>query len=75
MSEPKENYEAQSSQCLSEVIKQIDAQFGPGFAKSNPALVGTLVASSIQATSLQMLAESVKALVEAVQLAQIGRGY
>ena len=75
MSEPKADYEAQSSQCLAEVIRHVDAQFGEGYAKSNPALVGTLVAASIQATAVQIVAESVKTLVESIQLAQIGRNF
>jgi hypothetical protein len=58
MSEP--NYEAQSSQCLAEIIRHIDAQFGTGYAKANPGLVGAVVAASIQATAIQILAEVIK---------------
>jgi hypothetical protein len=69
------DYEARSADCLREVIKQIDTAFGDGYAKSNPALVGKLVAASIQATSIQILAESVRTLIESIQLAQIGRNF
>ena len=69
------DYESQSADCLREIIRHIDAQFGDGYAMNNPALVGAVVAASIQATAIQILAESMKTLVEAIQLAQIGRNY
>jgi len=69
MSEP--NYESQSAQCLAEVIRLVDAQFGEGYARNNPTLTGVIVAASISATSTQMAAESIRALVEQLTYNQL----